>query len=57
MVTVWSLPERTIWPWLMSSVRTPPGKVTLLRLAKGSYSVAAWGVQLPVRQVEVKDRK
>lgn len=41
----------------MSSVQTPPGKVTLSRPAKGSFSVAARGVQLPVRLVEVKERK
>ena len=32
-------------------------EVTLVRPAKGSFSVAARGVQLPVRLVEVKDRK
>lgn len=54
MVMVWSGLLRTRSPWLMSLVQVAP----LLALpAKGLLSLAACGVQEPLRLVAVNERK
>src|SRR5690348_2358035 len=57
MVSVWSYPDRTISPWLMSFVHAVPLKLTLVDLANGLASVAASGVNEPLMAVVVQDRK
>src|SRR6476620_3778828 len=57
MVRLWSYPDRTISPWLMSLVHAVPLYVTLLDLANGLASVAAGAVNKPLMAVVVQDRK